>query len=289
MIIDVHTHLPKYKDAIPPEEVRYNTIARPDRAVRTPVTWAEYMEAMEPVDKAIVFGIARVQRGEGTDEAFSLENPNDAVYEFVQAHREKLIGFLSVDPNDPNALGEIERCVSDLGLKGIKMGPIYQDFNPLDSRALAIYERAQALHLPIILHQGTSYPREARLVHASVIAWDEVAIRFPELKIVLAHMAHPWQIDCIVTIRKQPNVYADVSALFYRPWSFYNCMRLATEWGVLGKLLFGTDFPVATPEENMAGLRRVNEILAGTSLPRVPEEAMEEIIHRDSLSLLGIT
>jgi len=288
VIVDVHTHLPRYKESVSPEEVRYNTVARPDRAVRTPVTWGEYLEAMEPVDKAIVFGIARVRRGEGTDAAFSLENPNDAVYEFVQAHPERLTGFLSVDPNDPNALEEIERCVSDLDLKGIKMGPIYQDFDPLDERALAIYERAQVLYLPIILHQGTSYPREARLIRASVIAWDEVARRFPELKIILGHMAHPWQIDSIVVIRKQPNVYADVSALFYRPWSFYNCMRLATEWGVLHKLLFATDFPVATPEETMAGLRRVNSILEGTSLPRVPGEAIEEIIHRDSLSLLGV-
>jgi len=44
-------------------------------------------------------------------------------------------------------------------------------------------------------------------------------------------MSHPWQTTAIAVIRKHPNLYADVSALFYRPWSFYNCMLLAEEWG----------------------------------------------------------
>jgi uncharacterized protein len=89
-------------------------------------------------------------------------------------------------------------------------------------------------------------------------------------------------------IRKHPNVYADISALFYRPWSAYNAFRLATEWGVLPKLLFGSDFPVATPEETRTGLLSVNDPIAGTNLPPVPEEALHAIINRDSLDLLSI-
>ncbi|UCH63379.1 MAG: tandem-95 repeat protein, partial [Fidelibacterota bacterium] len=68
-----------------------------------------------------------------------------------------------------------------------------------------------------------------------------------------AHMAHPWLEDCCVVVRKHVNVYADVSARFYRPWSFYNGMRYAYEWAVVDKLLFGTDYPVSTPEENFNG------------------------------------
>ena len=117
---------------------------------------------------------------------------------------------------------------------------------------------------------------------------DRVATAFPDLKIVMAHMGHPWQVDCIVVIRKHPNVYADVSALFYRPWSQYNALRLATEWGVMHKLLFGSDYQVATAEETIEGLRRVNDILEGTKLPRVPVDEIEAIIHRDSLALLGL-
>ena len=93
---------------------------------------------------------------------------------------------------------------------------------------------------------------------------DEIAIAFPELRIVMAHLGHPWQIDTIAVIRKHPHVYADVSAGFYRPWSFYSAMRLATEWNVLPKLLLGSDFPVATAAETIAGLRAVNDPIAGT-------------------------
>ena len=89
--------------------------------------------------------------------------------------------------------------------------------------------------------------REAPLRYAHPLLMDEIAIRFPELRVVMAHMGHPWQRETIVTIRKHPHVYADVSALFYRPWSFYEGLRLATEWGALDKLLFGSDFPIATP------------------------------------------
>jgi predicted TIM-barrel fold metal-dependent hydrolase len=117
---------------------------------------------------------------------------------------------------------------------------------------------------------------------------DEVARRFPDLKMVMAHMAHPWQIDCIVTIRKHPNLFADISGLFYRPWSFYNCLRLAYEWGVMHKLLFGSDFPFSTPQENLDAFSQINDMLEGTLLPRVPEEELAAIIQRDSLQLLGV-
>ena len=69
--------------------------------------------------------------------------------------------------------------------------------------------------------------------------------------------------------------------------SHYNAMVLATEWGVLDKLLFASDYPAATPQETME-CRSVNAVVAGTALPRVPEDKIEEIIHRDSLAMLGI-
>jgi predicted TIM-barrel fold metal-dependent hydrolase len=278
MIVDAHTHTPKYEGEIPADEVRFNAAWRPDRPVKTPVNWAEYMQAMEPVDKAIVFGIARESEG----------NPNDATAEFVRAYPDKLIGFLSVHPDDPHCLEEMERCVSDLGLRGVKLGPNYQNFEPLGEHAFRVFQRAQELGLPVVFHTGTSPVQMADLDYAHPRHFDRIAIAFPDLKMVLAHMSHPWQATAIAVIRKHPNVYADISALFYRPWSFYNCMRLAEEWGVLNKLLFGTDYLVSTPQENLDVLRNPNRIVEGTHLPRISEAAMEEIIYRDSLSLLGL-
>jgi len=278
MIVDVHTHTPKYKNLVPADEVEINTTWRPDRAVKATYTWDDYMRATEGADKCIVFDIK--MKGEG--------NPNDRTAEFVRVYPQKLIGFLSVHPEDDNALFEIERGRNDLGLQGIKLGPNYQNFDPLSDLACAVYERAQALGLPILFHQGTSPQRFAPLEYAHPLAMDKIAIRFPELRIVMAHMGHPWQADAIVVIRKHPNVFADISGLFYRPWSFYNCMRLATEWGVLHKLLFATDFPVAEFKESVESLRGISNITSGTGLPKIPSEEIEAIIHRDSLTLLGL-
>ncbi len=111
---------------------------------------------------------------------------------------------------------------------------------------------------------------------------------FPDLTVIMAHIGHPWQLDCIAVVRKHPNVWADVSGSVLRPWGHYNAMRHATEWGVFDKLLFGSDFPASTPDETMARLRDVNSVIRGTALPPVPEEKIEEIIHRDSLALLGL-
>jgi predicted TIM-barrel fold metal-dependent hydrolase len=278
MIIDAHTHTPEYKGAIPEEKIRYPTVNRPDRAFKTPVNWADYMEAMKPVDKALVFGMKQMGG----------ENPNDPTAEFVRAYPDKLIGFLSIHPQEPGCMEEIERAVSDLGLRGIKLGPNYQNYDPLGGDAFRVFKRAEELGLPIMFHTGTSPMRMGDLDYAHPRHFDRIAIAFPELRIVLAHMAHPWQTTTIAVIRKHPNVYADISANFYRPWSFYNQMRLAEEWGVLHKLLFGTDYPVADPQETIDGIRNVNGVIAGTNLPPVSLAAMEEIIHRDSLSLLGL-
>ena len=101
-------------------------------------------------------------------------------------------------------------------------------------------------------------------------------------------MGHPWQPDTIAIIRKQPNVYSDISALFYRPWQFYNALVLCWEYRQLHKLLFGTDFPVTTPAETLEGLYTINRFAEGTNLPVVPPEEIEALIHRDALALLGV-
>ncbi len=90
---------------------------------------------------------------------------------------------------------------------------------------------------------------------------------FPDLTVIMAHIGHPWQVDCIAVVRKHPNIWADVSGSVLRPWGHYNAMRAATEWGVLDKLLFGSDYPASTPTETMERLRDVNSVIRGTALP----------------------
>jgi len=292
VIVDVHTHFPTHRDRVPDSERQLNTTWRPDGAVAAAVTWQDYMQAMAPVNWACVFGI-RFEEGIEPDAAEGSgiryeENVNDTVATFARAFPDKLIGFMSVHPSEPNVVEEMERCVHDLGLKGLKLGPNYQKFDPVGKDAFLVYETAQRLGLPIVFHQGTSPVRAAPLRYAHPLAMDEIAMAFPELRVVMAHLGHPWQIDTFMVIRKHPHIYADISSQFFRPWSQYQALRLATEWGVLDKLVFGSDYSTATPQETIEGLLSVNRVVEGTGLPRVPEEALHRIIERDTLALLSL-
>lgn len=291
VIVDVHTHTPRHRTVPPVTDQTLDALWRPDQKATTAHTWDDSIAAMAPVDRAIVFNIAADPRGDLPDDGqliYSVPRVNDDTAAFVQAHPEKFIGFLTVHPHDPGALAEIERATGNLGLRGIKFGANYQNFDPVGEEAFRIYRRAEELGLPILFHTGTSPVQFADLDYAHPRHIDRVAMAFPKLRMILAHMGHPWQIDCIVVIRKHPHVYADISANFYRQWSYYNAFRLATEWNVLHKLLFGSDFPIASPQETMDALWRVNDITEGTKLPRVPDEELEKILHRDSLGLLGL-
>ena len=108
------------------------------------------------------------------------------------------------------------------------------------------------------------------------------------MKFILAHLGHPWEGECVVTIRKHPNVFADISALHYRPFQLYQSLMLVQEYGVWDKLLFGSDYPFTTVNASIDGLRKLNDMLEGTALPRLDVEQIEKLIHRDSLRLLGL-
>lgn len=244
------------------------------------VSLEEHWEAMGPVDAAIVLAFVAP--------AVGFNVPNEYVAEYVAAHPEKLIGFASVDPNDPDAPDQLEHAASSLGLRGLKLGPIYQHFDPLGQDAVNVYEVAERLGLPVMWHQGTTFVRGAPLIHARPVLLDEVATRFPDLRIVVAHLGHPWIEEAMATIRKHPNLYADISALETRPWQYYNGMLAAFEYGVTDRLLLGTDYPFSRIERTTEGLRTINRFVAGTALPAIPDDVIEGIIHRDSLSLLGL-
>jgi predicted TIM-barrel fold metal-dependent hydrolase len=262
---------------------------RSDRPVVATTTWADHDAAMAPADVSIVFNIAvddpLAATGLPTDPA----RINESTAEFCAAAPGRRIGFMSVHPERPAVLEEVERCCQELGLRGIKLAANYQIFDPLGEPALAVYALAECLGLPILFHQGASPIRDAPLRYAHPLLMDEIAIRFPELRVVMAHVGYPWFQDTLVTIRKHPHVYADVSALCLRRRLCYEALLFATEWGAMDKLLLGSDYPLVTVQETIDGMRDVNAVAEGTRMPRVDEDAIERLIHRDSLSLLRLS
>ena len=278
MIIDCHTHVGRagkhVGGAIQEDLIR--SWGQPLWNVDLKAHWA----AMTGVARAIVLAFNAPRIG--------VMVPNEYVADYVAQHPEKLIGFASVDPNHPHAPYELEHAVTHLGLRGLKIAPIYQHFDPLSSAAYAVYEAADALKLPVLWHQGTTFVRDSPLIHARPVLLDQVARDFPDLTMWVAHLGHPWCDELISVIRKHPNMYADMSAIHPRPMQFYLAMVSVVEYGVADKVLFGTDYPFTTLEDSLAALRNINQLTAGTGLPRIPEEVIEGIIHRDTISILGL-
>jgi uncharacterized protein len=278
MIIDCHTHI-----GVAGEHVGGAILDDLLRAWGKPlwnVTLDGHWAAMQSVDRAIVLAFDAPKIG--------LVVPNEYVADYVGQHPEKLIGFASVDPNRPGAPYILEEAVKKLGLRGLKIAPIYQHFDPWSNEAYALYDAADALRIPVLWHQGTTFVRDAPLIHARPVLLDEIARRFPDLKMWIAHLGHPWCDELNVVIRKHPNLYADMSALHPRPVQFYFALLNAVEYGVAHKIFFGTDYPFTTVEASLAGLRGINRVAEGSSFPRISDEVIEGIIHRDCLTLLGL-
>jgi uncharacterized protein len=244
------------------------------------VTFDGLMRDSERFDRVAVFGLKARRTGYWV--------PDEHVAELVARAPRKLVGLCACDPTQPGCMEDLRRGTDSLGLKGVKMGPIYAGFDPRADICEPVYRHCQERGLPIVFHAGTTFNAAAPLEYGRPWLFDEVAARHPTIRIVLAHLGHPFIEECLVVIRKHPCLYADVSALFYRPWQLYNALVAAQEYGVTHKLLFGTDYPFARADESIDGLRAVNALTEGTRLPRVSSETIESILARDSFGLLGI-
>ena len=210
------------------------------------------------------------------------------VSEYVAAHPDTLVGFLSLDPTQDGWHDELVYGHQELGLRGIKLMPMYAGFRPQDPRLDALWNYAAQHELPVLLHTGTTFVSQAPLEHTLPRHLDEVAIRYPSVKVILAHLGHPYEGECVAVIRKHPNVFADVSALHYRPFQLYHSLMLVQEYGVWEKVLFGTDYPFTTVAASLEGIRGLNRLVEGTGLPRLDAGQIEAMICRDSLKKVGL-
>ncbi len=292
MIVDVHSHNPTHEHDVPPEDVTINPLI--GTGVKLAGSLSEYVSAMEPVDKAFVFGIAPRPGGDrhpltdwnaGWDHDL---NQNDIAARVAAVNPGKFIPFMSLHPEQPDIDQEYDRAVGELGCRGIKLALSYQAVDPMSAAAFRLFDRLQSDGLPIVFHNGMSASPDAVLRYAHPLAMDEVAIAFPRLKMILAHTSHPWYEDCMSVVRKHPNVWTDISGMPSRPWMAWRAMRVFHEFSATHKMLFGSDWVLWTTQETMDGLRAIPRFAKEHNLPPVPEDEIEAIINRNSLELLGL-
>ena len=200
-IVDMHVH-PWFQDEKPSEpkfSKRAWNSSRPDGDFQMNASWEQFQYDMGAVDKAVILHVARDLGTKGNDEMAAI----------AKRWPEKLVPFGSVNPTLPGALEEFQRGVKELGLKGFKLSPIYQKFDPMSAVAARIYSQAQEWRIPLIFHTATAQASDVPLKWANPLLFDDVAHAFPRLKIIMAHFGHPWQRECTVMARKHPNVYME--------------------------------------------------------------------------------
>ena len=277
MIIDVHTHVFPTNDVFSASFIEQASRAKKEKFDLV-TRYDDYRATAEGCAAAICFG--------GKAHLSGLWVEDQAVADYVAQDPARLIGFLSLDPTQAGWQEELHFGHQELGLKGIKLMPMYAGFFPQDATLDPLWHYAQKHELPVLLHTGTTFVSQATLETTLPRHLDEVARRFPDVKIIMAHLGHPYEGECVAVIRKHPNVYADVSALHYRPWQLFHSLMLVHEYGVWNKLLFGTDFPFTNVRDSLAGLRSLAEVKIDRF--RLPLEKIEEVIERDALKLLGL-
>ncbi|QKR00644.1 amidohydrolase [Metallosphaera tengchongensis] len=191
---------------------------------------------------------------------------------------DRVIKFISVDPLKANSLEELKRYIKEMEPVGVKFHPQLQGFHPLDERALKLYEYLDSLGTVAVFHTGTSgigagVRSGIRLDYGRPIYLDEVAVRFPNLKIVMAHFGWPWTEEGIAVALHKPNVYLDLSgwAPKYIPKVLWDNVKRLQD-----KVLFGSDFPLVSPER---WLREFNEL-------NIPGDVKDKILSSNARKLV---
>jgi len=191
------------------------------------------------------------------------KTPNETVAKWMKKYPDAIIGFASVCPINEmgrykrESLKELEKAIVDYRLKGLKLGPPYWgNYLPTDPKLYPIYDRAVEFNIPIMFHQSIvsmhpetidrSFPRVANIRNALPIYLDEVADDFPELKMIIAHCGKPHYEETFYLMHKNPNIYTDLAALpLYGENVIQRVVLLAKDYGVIDRVLFGTDGPAA--------------------------------------------
>jgi uncharacterized protein len=279
VVVDVHVHVMDQEEDLEESFVEASGHSKSTGGVELTTNWDAYQASATPDTVAFVFGGKARLSGMWVDD--------EKVARFAASHPDNVIGFMALDPTQPGWEDEMIHAHRDLGLRGIKIMPMYAGFDPRDRDFDRLWRYASDNGLPILSHTGTTFVQQAVLDFAHPGLFDEVARRFPQLTLILAHLGHPFEGECLATIRKHPNVYADLSALHYRPFQLWHSLRLAQDYGVTHKILFGSDYPFTTVSATIEGLRALCEVEI-KGLPPLDRSLVEDIIDRDTVQLLGL-
>jgi predicted TIM-barrel fold metal-dependent hydrolase len=185
------------------------------------------------------------------------------VLEAARANSDVLIPFASVDPHKGKLGVREAHELIEAGARGFKFHPNIQAFWPNDREFFPLYDVIAQAGLIALFHSGTTgigagMPGGAgvRLKYSNPMAVDDVAAEFPNLDIILAHPSFPWQEEALAVAVHKPNVYIDLSG--WSPKYFPEILVQYINTRLRDKMLFGSDYPLITPDRWLADFERLS-------------------------------
>jgi predicted TIM-barrel fold metal-dependent hydrolase len=280
MIIDTHVHLAR-------KGIASDRLWKGYAAFGTPieeVTGDDLIKVMDEakIDKSLIIGIdmgLSPYVGEGS---ISVEEQNKLIAETVQEHSGRLLGVAGIDPRRGVAGIELlDKCVKQWGMVGLKFHPTY-GFYPNDRMCYPFYEKCLELDIPVFIHTGPELV--VPMKYAQPIYVDDVAVDFPELKIVMIHSGlYTWHWEAIGVANYRPNIYLCLTAwqplLLRFPDEFYRILRMMIALVTSRRILFGSDWPAT---KSFCSLSRWID-----AFRRVPKSAGFEMTTERADAILG--
>jgi len=149
-------------------------------------------------------------------------------------------------------LFNMEERIRDGLVKGIKLYPGYDKYPINDPSLEAVFRLAGKHDVPVVIHCGDTFARDAKVRMAHPLLVDDVAVDYPEVNFVICHLGNPWFQDTAEVLYKNDNVYADMSGLILGDFTYeferYLVTRVKDMIAYMGEpgrqLMFGTDWPL---------------------------------------------
>lgn len=279
MIVDLDTRLwPRLEDLGAELGAAVRSLGSA-RWLQPDATAEAHAAAMRAVDASVVVGFrSELVRG---------AIPENSLRAAVERSQGRVFLARAVDPTRTDAMAEVESARKD-GAVAIWMDPCSQGFNPTDTRAMRIFDRAEANQLPVLLGWSGPMPSSGRLEFARPYLLDEVARAFPRLSMVISGFGSPFMTETIALLAKHDHVFTTTAGIAARPWELLHALQSARDHGVDRRICFASGFPFDTPARAIEAIYGVNSLVHATALPHIARSVLREIVERDSISLLGL-
>jgi predicted TIM-barrel fold metal-dependent hydrolase len=194
------------------------------------------------------------------ESTFGIKTRNETVAELVRSHPDRVIGFAGVDPHKGiAAVEELSYAVEALGLRGLNLQLYELKLPAHDKRIYPLYAKCVELDIPVNIHSSGHFSSVIELGYGHPLHLDEVAVDFPELRIIASPPGWPWVHELIAVAWRHPNVYIALSslraALLGKAGSGYEPLLTYGNSVLQDKLIFGSGWPLLPLERSLAEFR----------------------------------